>query len=347
MSNHPDSPAARPPASPSAPAPSTPRSTRPATHSGPRTADGTPVHIPDSYRDQPEPLAPDADLPAIPQHITPDQRARLDAHGFDPAEYDWEPVHRRRRYNGWTVEAQRSFIAALADTGSVEAAARAVAMSVRSAYALRRAPGAEQFARAWGLALDAAAQRLADIAFDRAMNGTEEAVRNREGTIIGFKRKHSDQLLMFLLRAHQPDVYNRRAAAAPATAAATHRLATGEANDGFDDALLRELALFGAAGAVRRGDPLLAITETTEAAAPLTQLGQFIAPEALPAEPMPYAGPAASPGETVAAAIARLGPVVPPDPLAAMDAGHRAGLLFNLEEDARAEAKMKQNANQE
>lgn len=213
MSNHPDSPAARPPASPSAAAPST--------RAVPRTADGTPLHIPDSYRDQLEPLAPDADLPAVPQHITPDQRARLDAHGFDPAEYDWEPVHRQRRYNGWTVQAQRGFIAALADTGSVEAAARAVAMSVRSAYALRRAPGAEQFARAWGLALDAAAQRLADIAFDRAMNGTEEAVRNREGSIVGYKRKHSDRLLMFLLRAHQPDVYGRKPASAASSAPAT------------------------------------------------------------------------------------------------------------------------------
>jgi hypothetical protein len=353
MSNHSDSPAARPPASPSAAAPST--------HATLRTADGTPLHIPDSYREpntQPEPLAPDPDLPAVPQHVTPEQRARLDAHGFDPADYDWEPVHRQRRYNGWTVEAQRGFIAALADTGSVEAAARAVAMSVRSAYALRRAPGTEQFARAWGLALDAAAQRLADLAFDRAMNGTEEAVRNREGTIVGYKRKHSDQLLMFLLRAHQPDVYGRKpAAAAPSVPAApVTRLVTGAEQGALDDALLRELALIGAASVIRSDGDLLAVTETAEPAPqlappptqPLTQLGHFLAPEALPAEPLATAQaaahPAASPGEAVAAAIARLGPQTPPDPLAAMHPDDRAALLFNLDEDARAEARMKQNA---
>lgn len=308
-----------------------------------------PPPVPESWRERLEPVLPDADLPVSPQHITPDQRDRFDAHGFDPADYDWEPVHRQRRYNGWTVEAQRGFIAALADTGSVEQAARAVAMSARSAYALRRAPGAEQFARAWGLALDAAAQRLADIAFDRAMNGTEEAVRNRDGEIVGYKRKHSDQLLMFLLRAHQPDVYGRKpAAAAPAPAAPSQRLATGEAIDGLDDALLRELALLGAAGAVRRGDPLLAIGETTESAPPLTRLGRFIAPEALPAESLAttqaVAPPAASPGEAVAAAIARLGPQAPPDPLAAMDPDARAALLSNLVEGARAGDVGKQNS---
>ncbi|CAN0502903.1 unnamed protein product, partial [Discosporangium mesarthrocarpum] len=40
----------------------------------------------------------------------------------------------------------------------------------------------------------------------RAYHGVEETVWHR-GEAVGTRRRYSDQLLMFLLRAHQPEVY--------------------------------------------------------------------------------------------------------------------------------------------
>ena len=75
------------------------------------------------------------------------------------------------RHNGWTPERQRGFIAALAELGSVSGACKRVAMAKFGAYALRRAEGAESFRAAWREALDIGAQRLADIAMERAIEG--------------------------------------------------------------------------------------------------------------------------------------------------------------------------------
>lgn len=51
---------------------------------------------------------------------------------------DFTPVPRKYRYDGWTAERQRGFIAALAETGSVKAAAERINMSPEGAYFLRR-----------------------------------------------------------------------------------------------------------------------------------------------------------------------------------------------------------------
>jgi hypothetical protein len=128
----------------------------------------------------------------------------FDINGFDPNDFEWRPVPRRPRADGWTPEVQRAFIETLADTGMVSAACEAVDMSTRSAYRLRRAPGAESFARAWDAALDAAADALADIAFSRAIEGVEEPVFDRDGCRIGAKTRYNDRLMMFLLRSYRP-----------------------------------------------------------------------------------------------------------------------------------------------
>jgi hypothetical protein len=139
---------------------------------------------------------------------TPDLDAPpLDRHGHDPSAYDWVPVLRKHRKDGWTPERQRAFIGALADTGEVIAAARSVGMSDSSAYTLRRAPGAEGFAAAWEAALGNSTGRLVDIAFDRAINGVDDVVLDKEGNHIYTKRKYNDRLLMFLIRAHGPARY--------------------------------------------------------------------------------------------------------------------------------------------
>ena len=74
------------------------------------------------------------------------------------------PVPRQtKRHDGWTDDRQRRFIEALADTGSVEAACRAVNMSTVGAYHLRRQKGAESFRKAWAAALDLGVQRIEDV----------------------------------------------------------------------------------------------------------------------------------------------------------------------------------------
>src|SRR5688572_25963890 len=65
----------------------------------------------------------------------------------------FHPVPVRTRADGWTPVRQAEFIGMLAETGSVSAAAEFVGMTRETAYRLRRKPGAEEFARAWDVAL--------------------------------------------------------------------------------------------------------------------------------------------------------------------------------------------------
>lgn len=114
------------------------------------------------------------------------------------------PVPRQTsRHDGWTPERQRQFIEALADTGSVDAACRAVDMSQPGAYLLRRQPGAESFRAAWEKALELGVQRIEDVAMDRALNGVEVPVYSY-GKLVGTRTAYNDRLLMFMLRNRAP-----------------------------------------------------------------------------------------------------------------------------------------------
>lgn len=127
-----------------------------------------------------------------------------------PAIPYFEPVPRfYNRHDGWTPERQRAFIGALADTGCVRRAARLVNMAQTNCYTLRRAPGAEGFARAWDAALGQGVRLLKDIAFERAIEGTLEPVI-AGGKLIGHRRKFNDALLMFCLRHYGEDAGGRR-----------------------------------------------------------------------------------------------------------------------------------------
>lgn len=114
---------------------------------------------------------------------------------------DFTPVPRKYRYDGWTPERQRAFIAALAETGSVKAAAKRINMSSEGAYFLRRQPGADSFRAAWEAALDHGVQHLLDTAIDRALEGVPVPVFYR-GEQCGERRAYNDRLLMFILRHH-------------------------------------------------------------------------------------------------------------------------------------------------
>jgi hypothetical protein len=114
------------------------------------------------------------------------------------------PVPRKcNRHDGWTPERQQRFIEALADTGSVKAAAHAVNMTPEGAYLLRRHPEAGEFRKAWEAALSLGVQRLEDVAMERALNGVEVPVYHF-GAVIGTRRVYNDRLLMFLLRNRAP-----------------------------------------------------------------------------------------------------------------------------------------------
>lgn len=115
------------------------------------------------------------------------------------------PVPRQtNRHDGWTDDRQHRFIEALADTGSVEAACRAVNMSTVGAYHLRRQKGAESFRKAWAAALDLGVQRIEDVAMDRALNGVEVPVYSY-GKLVGSRTAYNDRLLMFMLRNRAPE----------------------------------------------------------------------------------------------------------------------------------------------
>jgi len=142
-----------------------------------------------------------ADAPAPP--VAAEADPPLDAHGFDPAAYLWVPVLRKPRKDGWTPQRQLDFIAALADLGCVAQAADEAGMSERSCYRLRRE--SPQFAAAWDVAIAHSARRLVDLAFDRAIHGSDEPVFDQAGYRVGRRMRQNDRLLMFLLRAYMPE----------------------------------------------------------------------------------------------------------------------------------------------
>ena len=146
----------------------------------------------------------------LPLATTSDDGA-LPPGGYDPADYRWVPVRRRPRLDGWTEEKQRRFIEALADTGLVGAAAKAVGMSRESAYRLRRSPHGAAFARAWDAARHHAGGLVEDIAFDRAIEGVEHEVYNDCGEVIGARLVHDNRLLKYLLSHLKPERYGPRA----------------------------------------------------------------------------------------------------------------------------------------
>lgn len=157
---------------------------------------------------------PPRDLAVIEGPALPDD--------YNPADYRWVPVRRKPRLDGWTEEKQRRFIEALADTGLVGHAARAVGMSRETAYRLRRSPHGAAFARAWDAARHHAGGLIEDIAFDRAIEGVEHEVYNNAGEVVAARLVHDNRLLKYLLSHLKPERYGTARdadARAPATPA--------------------------------------------------------------------------------------------------------------------------------
>ena len=112
---------------------------------------------------------------------------------------DFTPVPVTARHNGWTPARQQAFIAQLTRIGLVAPAARAVGMTARSAYRLRRRADAASFATAWDKAVDRGQEVVETGAIDRALNGTTVPVFYR-GRTVGVKKLYHDRLTIAVLR---------------------------------------------------------------------------------------------------------------------------------------------------
>jgi len=114
--------------------------------------------------------------------------------------------HKQMKRNSINPERQRKFIAALAATGVVSRAARAIGATPEAMYHLRNRPGAEGLRAAWDAAVDRAMTRLEASAMERAIEGEERMVVSG-GQLLGYERRHNDRLAMFFLRNRRPHRY--------------------------------------------------------------------------------------------------------------------------------------------
>jgi hypothetical protein len=117
--------------------------------------------------------------------------------------FAFDHVRLRFRQDGWTPERQERFIEALAATGCVEHAARAVGKSVSSAYALKTRAEARPFRLAWEAALEVGIKRLSEAALSRAIHGVAQPIYY-QGEQVGERRHYDERLTMFLLRYRDP-----------------------------------------------------------------------------------------------------------------------------------------------
>lgn len=106
-----------------------------------------------------------------------------------------------------TPERLSAFCAALADTGVVAKACKAVGISRQTAYEWR--DEMPDFRARWDKAINIGITALEDEAHRRAFEGTEEPIYHH-GTLVGSNTKYSDALAMFLLKAHRPEKYRER-----------------------------------------------------------------------------------------------------------------------------------------
>ena len=119
----------------------------------------------------------------------------------------FRPVAMRRlRHDGWTAAKQELFLLYLGQIGIISAAAKAVGMSAKSAYALYNRSEAEQtlepsaeesvtsFAEAWHNAIDLGRENALDLAISRAVDGEMRPVFYR-GRQVGTRIVYDNRLL--------------------------------------------------------------------------------------------------------------------------------------------------------
>lgn len=113
---------------------------------------------------------------------------------------------KKRQVIRWTDGRKAAFLALVAEGCTVTYAAEQQGLSRRSAYELRDRDAA--FKAAWLEAYEESTELLEREAFERA-KGRDEAVMDKKGNI-HYVKKYSDILLIFMLKARKPKVYNDR-----------------------------------------------------------------------------------------------------------------------------------------
>jgi len=99
------------------------------------------------------------------------------------------------------------FIKELARIPNVTAAARKAKIPRSTAYSERDTDA--DFAAAWEDALESSIEVAEGELYRRSVNGVPEPVYY-QGQRVGYIRRYSDALLMFLLRSHKPQQYQER-----------------------------------------------------------------------------------------------------------------------------------------
>lgn len=107
-----------------------------------------------------------------------------------------------KMHHRWTEKSRQTFIEALTSTGNVSHAASVVGCNKTTVYNHRKSD--PEFAAEWEEALEAGTEALEQEARRRAM-GWEEERWTKDGSHT--VHKHSDLLLIFLLKARRPEVY--------------------------------------------------------------------------------------------------------------------------------------------
>lgn len=102
------------------------------------------------------------------------------------------------RDDGWTVERQAAFLAAVAEGATVESACRHVGLSAASAYALRHRAAGASFALGWRAANLKARDKLADLLMSRVIDGNTDTVTAPDGKVVA-RHRHDNRLGLAML----------------------------------------------------------------------------------------------------------------------------------------------------
>lgn len=107
----------------------------------------------------------------------------------------------------WTLAKAGKFIEFLKSTPNVLEAARSVGMSSSRVYELKKED--KEFSISWDAAIDIGLQNMEQVLLDRVLNGVEEGIIE-DGKVVKGRVRHSDALMMFLMKAHNPKKYRER-----------------------------------------------------------------------------------------------------------------------------------------
>jgi len=104
-------------------------------------------------------------------------------------------------------ERKESFLSHLETSGNVKSALEKSGLPLKVAYRLKKTD--KDFDQVWNLAIDSSMGLLESEAYRRAFEGVKEPVFRKNGQV-GVVTKYSDQLLMFLLKGHNPEKYREK-----------------------------------------------------------------------------------------------------------------------------------------